>query len=490
MSRKPSVLIIGSGFGGIGAAIELTRSGFPDVTILEKSSDVGGVWRENTYPGAACDVPSPLYSYSYEPHVWPRRYSGGGEIHDYIRKTASKYGITPLIRFNTEVTEAEFDAGLGKWLVHTSAGDLIESDILISAVGVLSRPAFPDIPGIETFTGRSFHSAEWDHDYNLRGKRVAVIGTGASAAQFIPAIQPLVGELTVFQRTPPYVGPRFDAVFGRRHRLLRRYFPPLRYASRGFWFLLGETMTRGMIGSKLVAKSMTAAALGKLRLEVADPVLRAKLTPDYPIGCKRVLFSDDFLPALCAPNVEVVTDRIAEITPTGVRTADGTEREYDAIIYGTGFQVQDMLAPVKFRGLSGSDIRDAWPDGPHAYLGMAVPGFPNFFLMYGPNTNLGANSIVYMLEAQARYVRQAAELLAKAPTPSYLDVREDVERRYDEEIQRRLATVTWAMCSSWYRNDAGRVTTNWPGQVIEYYGRTKHLDPTDYTLTPVDASTT
>jgi cation diffusion facilitator CzcD-associated flavoprotein CzcO len=483
MSRRPSIIVIGCGFGGIGAAIELIRHGFADVTVLERADELGGVWRENTYPGAACDVPSPLYSYSYEPNAWPRRYSGRLEIQAYLKRTSAKYGVDRLVRFSTEVTAAEFDAARARWRVHTSAGELLEADILVSAVGQLSRPAWPDLPGQDTFAGPAFHSARWDHGYDLRGRRVAVIGTGASAVQFVPAIQPLVARLTVFQRTAPYLAPKFDGDFGARHRWLRRRCPPLRLASRAFWWSLGEVFTRGMLGSRAISRLMSAVTRAKLRREVTDPDLRAKLTPDYPIGCKRVLFSNDYLPALARPNVEVRTDAIAGITPRGVRTADGDEHEFDAIIYGTGFTPQDFLAPMRIRGLEGHDIREAWPEGARAYLGLSVPGFPNLFLMYGPNTNVGAGSIVYMLEAQARYIRQAAQLLAGAGPGSSLDVRRDVADRFDAEMQRRLSGAVWSLCSSWYRNAAGRVVTNWPGQVIEYHRRTRRLDPADYTLT-------
>jgi cation diffusion facilitator CzcD-associated flavoprotein CzcO len=484
----PSVIIVGAGFGGIGAAIELTRAGHTDVTVLERAARLGGVWRENTYPGAACDVPSPLYSYSYEPNEWPQRYSGQRDIHAYLERTATKYGIDALIRFDTEVLDAEFDAARNKWLVHITGGETLEADVLVPAVGQLSRPALPRIPGLETFGGRAFHSARWDHDYVLRGKRVAVIGTGASAIQFLPMIQPQVAALTVFQRTPPYIGPKFNTDFGRRHAWLRRHIAPLRLASRAFWWLLGEFFTRGMIGSAPIARLTTWLALSKLRREVPDAARQASLTPDYPVGCKRVLFSNDYLPALSAPNVEVVTDAIVEIVPDGVVTADGTRHEVDAIIYGTGFTPADFLAPMTIRGLGGRDLRAEWHDGARAYLGLAVPGFPNLFLMYGPNTNLGAGSIIYMLEAQARYVRQAVELLAGSSRPAYLDVRPEVERRYDAELQTRLSSAVWTMCSSWYRNAAGRVVTNWPGQVIEYHRRTKVLVPGDYrfVIAPAD----
>jgi cation diffusion facilitator CzcD-associated flavoprotein CzcO len=481
---RPSVVIVGSGFGGIAAAIELTRAGFTDVTILEKADELGGVWRENTYPGAACDVPSPLYSYSYAPNpAWPRRYSGQADIHDYLKRTAAKYGVDGLIRYRTEVTEAQFDAARGSWQIQTSNGDLLDADVLVPAVGQLSRPALPRIPGMATFVGRSFHSAEWDHAHDLTGKRVAVVGTGASAIQFVPKIQPTVAGLAVFQRTAPYIAPKVDTEYGRMHHLLRRYVPATRLPGRVFVWAFCEWVTRGMTRSHRIASVMKWICMRKLGREVPDPVLRARLTPDYPIGCKRVLFSNDYLGALTQPNVELVTEPITEVSRTGVRTADGTEHAVDTIIYGTGFTSQDFLAPMKIRGVDGHDLQDSWPDGARAYLGLTVSGFPNMFLMYGPNTNLGAGSIIYMLEAQARYIRQAAERLAEAGLPAYLDVRADVADRFDADTQQRLSNAVWSMCVSWYRNASGRVATNWPGQVYEYHRRTRRLDLADYRLT-------
>jgi cation diffusion facilitator CzcD-associated flavoprotein CzcO len=484
MGVRRSVVIIGSGFGGIGAAIELTRAGHSDVTILEKADDLGGVWRENTYPGAACDVPSPLYSYSYEPNLaWPRRYSGQADILAYLRRTAQKYGVDRLIRYGAEVSAATFDEARGRWRLDLVGGENVEADVLVCAVGQLSRPVLPTIPGRDSFAGRAFHSARWDHDYDLRGKRVAVIGTGASAVQFVPQIQPEVAGLTVFQRSAPYLGPKLDAAYSARHRFLRTRLPVTRLPGRATVWVFCEFLTRGMIGSRLVAKLLTTVCLAKLRHEVRDPTLRAKLTPDYPAGCKRVLFSNDYLPALGRPNVEVVTDAITAITPGGVLTAAGIEYECDAIIYGTGFAATDFLAPIQVRGVGGLELSTVWADGARAYLGLTVPGFPNLFLMYGPNTNLGAGSIVYMLECQARYVRDGVLALERAGAAAYLEVRAKVADDFDAELQRRLTGAVWSRCSNWYRTASGRVVNNWPGQVIEYRRRTRRFDIEDYRLT-------
>ncbi len=473
--------IIGTGFGGLAVAIELQRAGIRDCTLFEKAADLGGTWRENTYPGAGCDIPSPLYSFSYEPHTtWPRRFSLQADIHEYMKDTAKKYGVADHIRFGTEVTSAVFDDSAATWTVGTAGGETFEFDALVSAVGQLNRPARPGIPGADTFQGHSFHSAQWDHDHDLTGRRVAVIGTGASAIQFVPRIQPIVKNLTVFQRTAPYLLPKPDRTYRRWHHELFRLFPPAQLAGRLSIWTLCEVMTKGWTGTRPVAAVFERVALTLLRLQVRDRRLRAKLTPDYPAGCKRVLFANDYYPALTKPNVHLETEKITEITPTGIRTADGTHHEVDTIIYGTGFSTMDMLAPMTVRGSNGQDLHtEAWAGGAKAYLGITVPGFPNMFLMYGPNTNLGAGSIIYMLERQARYITQ---LVAKLTRGSSVDVKPEVADRFDAEVQRRLAGSVWTSCGNWYRNESGRVVTNWPGLVSEYDRRTRQVDMADYTL--------
>jgi cation diffusion facilitator CzcD-associated flavoprotein CzcO len=476
----PSVVIIGTGFGGIGMAIELKRAGFNDLVLLEKGDDIGGVWRENTYPGAGCDIPSPYYSFSYEPNPdWPMRFSPRSDIHAYLRRTADKYGITPHIRWGSEVTGAAFDEDRKLWRVETGSGAVYEAAVLIPAVGQLSRPALPTIPGRDSFAGQAFHSALWDHSVDLSGKRVAVIGTGASAIQFVPRIQPLTGRLTLFQRSAPYIVPKPDTVYRPWQRALYRRLPAAQLAERAFFWGLCEFATVGLKNNNAITKVVTRLSSALRRKQIKDPVLRAKLTPDYPAGCKRVLFASDYYPALAAPNVHVETSHITEITPTGVSTADGATHDVDVIIYATGFRTTEFLGPMKVHGLAGRDLRSAWSVGASAYLGITVPGFPNMFLMYGPNTNLGCGSIIYMLERQARYIRQAVTHLA-ATGSSYVDVRADVAARFDGEVQSRLRRSVWSMCSSWYREPSGRVSTNWPGLVSEYHRRTRTLDLADY----------
>ncbi|WP_040794440.1 flavin-containing monooxygenase [Nocardia higoensis] len=505
MGPAPSVLVIGAGFGGIGVAIELRRHGFDEVTILERAGDLGGVWRENTYPGAACDVPSPLYSYSFEPKPdWPQRYSGQAAIHDYLREVARRHGLLERIRFGAQVTEAVFDErqaghdgqpgadgdgqgraapGAGRWTVRTTDGNTYRADVLIAAVGQLSRPAMPDIPGVDSFRGASFHSALWDHEVDLAGKRVACIGTGASAVQYVPRIQPQVEHLTLFQRSAAWVVPKFDTDYTpMQHKLFAR-IPGALSVERLGWWTLAEFLSLGLVEAPWIASVVTKIATRHLRKQVSDPVLRDKLTPDYPIACKRVLFSEDYFPALTQPNVTVETEPITEITETGVRTADGTVHEADVIIYGTGFKGTEFLWPMRVRGRDGRELSSAWAGGAHAYYGMAVPDFPNMFMIYGPNTNLGVGSIIAMIETQARYIGQAVRLLAERPG-HVLEVKAEREEKFNRDLQDRLDRTPWNFCSSWYRDAAGRITNNWPGTVTSYRRRVRTLDPDDYLLAP------
>ncbi|MGH3433327.1 MAG: flavin-containing monooxygenase, partial [Thermocrispum sp.] len=461
---SPTVAIAGTGFGGLCMALELKRNGFDNVVLLERGDDIGGVWRENTYPGAACDIPSPYYSFSHEPNpAWSSRFSPQAEIQQYMRTLVDKHDLLPKIRFGAEVTSASFDDASGKWHLDVG-GDTVTADVFVPATGQLSRPKMPDLPGIDTFAGPSFHSATWEHTVDLAGKRVAVVGTGASAVQFVPAIQPDVAELTVFQRSAPWILPRPEVIYRPWHHALFRRVPPVRLAERfGFW-LLCEVISLGLVDAPWMRPPMSKIAERKLRKEVPDPELRAKLTPDYAAGCKRGLFSGDYLPAFSKPNVLLQTTAITGVEPGGVRTADGVLHEADVIIYGTGFRATEFLGPMAVHGVGGQKLADVWSDGAYAYKGISVPGFPNMFLMYGPNTNLGCGSIIYMLESQARYIVQAVRHLAGRPGRA-LDVKADVAAEFDDALQRKLDRSVWTLCSSWYRNAAGRITNNWPGTV-------------------------
>ncbi|WP_310784418.1 flavin-containing monooxygenase [Mycobacterium sp. Z3061] len=481
MKSKPRVLVIGAGFGGLAAAYELSKDGLADVTVLEKADDIGGVWRENTYPGAACDVPSNLYSYSFARKTdWGRRYAEQPDILGYIHDTADRFGLRRLVRTGVEVTSASYDDSTASWRVATSSGDVLEADVLIPAVGQLSRPALPNIPGLDTFAGPSFHSAQWRHDVDLTGKRVAVLGTGASAIQFVPRIRQNAAQVTVFQRSAPYVVPKLDRAYTDKHHAAFANVPGFAAAMRGtIWEtteLLGFALTR----AAPLARVLKTLASSNLKRHIKDPVLRAKLTPDYAIGCKRVLFSSEWYQALACDNVSVETGAIAEVTPTGVRTSDGQVHEVDVIIYGTGFKATEFLAPMTITGRQGRDLHTEWAEGARAHLGMAVPGFPNMFLIYGPNTNLGSSSIILMMEQQSRYIRQIVQELARGPRARAFEVRRDVEQSYDAGVQSRLERGVWTTCDSWYRTGSGRVTTNWPGLVHEYQRRTKIADLEDY----------
>ena len=481
----PSVLVIGAGFGGLAIALELREAGFTEFTVLERAADLGGVWRENTYPGAGCDIPSPLYSFSRAPNPrWPKRFSMGADIKDYLHAVVDRFRLDEHIVFGAEVTDAEFDEQRGQWVVRTGDGSLYRADVLVPATGQLSNPAMPDIPGLQRFAGPMFHSARWRHDCELAGKRVGVIGTGASAIQFVPAIQPDVERLTLFQRSAAWVVPKPDVTYRGWQHWLFAHVPLSQRIERLAVWLLCEFLALGLVDVPAVRSVIHRAGTRQRNRQVADPALRAKLAPNYEPGCKRVLFSDAYYPALARSNVDIRTESIAEITEHGVRTEDGTEHELDAVICGTGFKASDFLEQIRISGRGGRTLADTWDGGARAYLGMAVPGFPNMFVMYGPNTNLGVGSIVYMLESQARYIRAAVAELAKRP--GRFEVRAEVENRYDRRLQRRLGRSVWTLCSSWYRNAAGRIVGNWPGTMTAYRWRTRRFRSSDYHFTATE----
>ncbi|VBB16015.1 alpha/beta hydrolase fold domain-containing protein [Burkholderia stabilis] len=464
-----SAIVIGAGFAGIGMAIALQRAGIHDFVIVERSHDVGGVWRDNSYPGAACDVPSHLYSFSFEPNpAWSHVFAPQPEIHAYLQHCARKYGLARHLRFGAEVERARYDEAHALWRVTLADGTTLSAAVLVSGTGQLSRPAMPDLPGIDTFRGRAFHSAHWDHDTPLAGKRVAVVGTGASAIQFVPAIAGDVQRLVVFQRSPAYVMPRPDRAYRPWEKALFRGLPwamklyrasiYLRYESRAIAFTRLHGLMDFAVGRpfrKLLARDVPSAAL------------RERLTPDYPIGCKRILLSSDYLAAMSRDNVELVTQRIRRVTEDGIETADGAHHPVDAIIYGTGFAATAFLSPMRITGRDGLDLNDAWRRGAQAYLGLTVPGFPNFFMLYGPNTNLGHNSIVYMLESQIAHVMRCV-LAMRRDGACAIDVDARRYRRFNADVQQRLAGSVWSSCKSWYVDASGHNSTNWPGFTLTY----------------------
>ncbi|WP_239144839.1 flavin-containing monooxygenase [Actinoplanes couchii] len=467
-------MIIGAGFGGIAAADALLKAGFDDIVILEKASSSGGVWRDNSYPGCACDVPAPLYSLSFALNPdWSRRYPPHGEILAYLRGYAEKTGIR--VRYDAEVASAVWADG--SWGISLVGGEILQADVLIPAVGQLSRPSIPALPGIESFNGVAVHTAHWTPEVPIDGKRIAVIGTGASAIQLVPSIAGKAAHITVFQRTAPWTVPKPDRRYGRLRRAANRRIPALMKLSRlATW---GLTLVPGaaLAGNRPVNALVRGYSWAQRRWQVRDPELRAKVTPDEPIGCKRLLFTNAWLPALARPDVALVTEKIIAVTPDGVRTADGTDHPCDTLIYGTGFAATEFLAPMRITGRDGTLLADVWSEGAHAYLGLAVPGFPNMFLVYGPNTNTGNTSVIYFHEAQARWIAQAVRRVAAG---DILDVRREVAAAYDSEIQSRLSTSVWTACQSWYRTAAGRIVTNWPGSAREYARRTADLNPADF----------
>lgn len=469
-----AVVIIGAGFAGIGMAVALRKQGIEDFVIVEKGTDVGGVWRENRYPGAACDVPSHLYSFSFEPNPhWSRVFSPQAEIEAYLQHCARKYDLYRHLRFACEVEGADYDEAKGLWSTRLRDGTVLVSRLLISAVGQLSRPILPQIPGIESFKGRCFHSAHWDHEHALEQRSVAVVGTGASAIQFVPAIAARTAQLKVFQRSPAWLKPRPDRPYRAFEKAIFRRVPVIAKLYRLGHYLRYET--RALAFTRF--KSLMRPAIGwpfqrMLNRDIADPALRAKLVPDYPIGCKRILLTSDYLPALARPNVELITQNIRRVTEHGIETEDGREHTVDTIIYGTGFAATEFLAPMQIRGRDGIDLNAVWQQGAEAYLGLAVPGFPNFFLLYGPNTNLGHNSIVYMLESQIAHVMRCWRAM-QARAAATIEVREPVYRRYTASVQRHLRRTVWNGCKSWYVDAQGHNSTNWPGFTLSYRALTR-----------------
>ena len=481
-TRMPSVAIVGAGFGGIGLAITLKKRGIASITLLEKAEGVGGVWRDNTYPGATCDVPSQLYSFSFEPNPdWSRRYSPQPEILDYLERCVDRHGLRPNLRLRTEVKGAELDEGSGRWRIETAAGETFEADVLVSACGQLSRPALSRIEGPERFEGPIFHTARWDHDIELGGKRVAVIGTGASTIQVVPAIAGRVGQLDVYQRSAPYVIPKKDRPYRPWEKRLFRRFPPARMLPRFTQWLFFEIFISAFNQFRSVGKLGTRMFERNLDEQVSDPELKRALTPDHVLGCKRVLISPDYYSTLERPNVELVTQEVRGLTESGVVAEDGTERPADVIVLSTGFESTRFLAPMEIRGRGGLDLNEAWREGANAYLGMTVAGFPNLFVMYGPNTNLGSGSIIFQLESQMAYIADAVEMLRRRG--GLLSVRPEVQRAFESEMQSRLSTSVWQTgCNNWYVDEHGRNTNNWPGFTLEYRRRTRRLDPGDYEL--------
>jgi cation diffusion facilitator CzcD-associated flavoprotein CzcO len=476
------VVIVGAGFAGLGMAMTLKRAGRDDFVILEKAAELGGTWWENTYPGCGCDIASHLYSFSFAPKTdWSRAYAEQPEILGYLKQTAERFDVVRHIRFNTELVDARFDEPTDRWVVTAADGSTYIGQALVLGVGALNQPTYPDLPGLPSFTGPTFHSARWNHDVDLTGKRVAVIGTGASAIQLVPRIAPQVAQLHVVQRTAPWLLPRPDHPFGPRAKRVFATVPPARWAYRSALYWRNEIAAAGFTMNPKLMRAVAAMSRRHLRKQVADPALRAKLTPSYTIGCKRILIASDYYPALTRPNVELVTEPITEVGPQWIVTDDGTKRGIDVIIFGTGFRVVDKLAQLPVTGLGGVTLAQAWRGGVEAYLGMTVAGFPNLFILLGPNTVLGHNSVVFMIEAQLRYVMRCLDRLRGARR---ISVDPAAQRRFNARLQRRMRHTVWLAggCRSWYLDAAGVNRALWSGSSVGYWLRTRRPRRAHYIL--------
>jgi len=462
--------------------IQLRKAGITSFTIFERADEIGGTWRDNTYPGAACDVPSHVYSYSFEQNPeWSRTFSSSAEIQQYLLRCVEKYGLRPHLRLEIAIADASFDEARGLWRLTTGAGDTVTARVVVSGVGGLTEPAYPDIEGLDEFRGELMHTARWNHDYDLAGKRVAVVGTGASAVQVVPSIAPEVGKLTVVQRTPAWVVPKRDRKISERMKRVFRRWPLAMKLLRSMLFWLSELM-----GPVLILDSPRLSRIGERASEkhldacISDPALREKLRPDFQFGCKRMLVSDDFWPTLERDNVELVTEAVTALRADAVVTADGREHPVDAIVFATGFEVGISSAPFRVRGLGGKSLDEAWSDGAVAYKGVAVSGFPNWFIIMGPNTGPGHTSVLIYTEAQIAYIVQGIKRLMSDGI-KYLHVKQDVQDSYNDRLQRRMKHTVWTSgCKSWYLSDDGKNRTLYPGFATEYCARIRRFKAAEY----------
>jgi cyclohexanone monooxygenase len=483
--RHVGVLIVGSGFAGLGAAIRLAQDGRDDFVVIERGDEVGGTWRDNTYPGAACDVPSHLYSYSFELNPgWSRSFSPQTEIQDYLRKVAAKYRVHERHLFGTEVTLARWDGDAQQWLVDTTGGDFA-ADVLVGAVGALCEPQLPPIKGIETFRGELFHSARWNHDADLTGKRVALIGTGASAIQIGPAIADRVEHLDVYQRTAPWVMPRHDREYSKLESLAYRHVPFLQRIAREAIYWAREAYVLGFSFEPRILRVAQRIARRNITKAIEEPALREKVTPDWQIGCKRILISNTWYPMLARPDVDLITDGIAEIRPDSIVTHDGTVREVDAIVVATGFHVTDSPTYERIVGAEGKSLAAVWDEhGQRAYKGASVAGFPNMLFVIGPNTGLGHSSMVYMAESHLNYLSSALRTMDERGIATF-DVEPAAQHRYNTRLQRRMQRTIWQTggCASWYIDKHGNNTTLWPGFTFTFRRMTRRFDVGAYRST-------
>lgn len=479
-----STAIIGAGFAGIGAAIRLKDQGITDFEIFERGTRVGGTWRDNTYPGAACDIPSRLYSYSFAPNPdWSHTYSASDEILGYIDSMVESSGIAPHIRFGHNVTGVEFDEVAGEWTVNFEGREPVRARTVIVASGPLANASFPKIDGIETYEGHKIHSARWDHDYDFTGKKVAVVGTGASGVQIVPELVKVAKSVKVFQRTPGWVIPRIN---GSTSGWMKRIYKDVPFAekiARSAWFWGHESVALGVVWDSPFTRVVEALSLANLRMQVKDPWLRRQLTPDFSAGCKRLLMTRDYYPALQADNCKLVTWPISRLSPKGIRTVEGIEHQFDAIVFATGFEVSKQGTPFPVIGIDGRELSAEWSRGAYAYRSVAVSGYPNLYFTFGPNSGPGHSSALVYMEAQIDYIVEAISKLLQFGWKS-LDVRPEVQARYNEDIQQRLQSTTWnSGCQSWYVTDDGFNATMFPGFATQYVNQLKAVNLHDFKIT-------
>ena len=480
-------IIVGTGFAGLGMGIQMKKDGINNFIILEKAGDLGGTWRDNHYPGCACDVPSHLYSFSFEQNPkWSETYSPQPEIWAYLRDCAKKYDLMEHIRFNKEVTKAQYQDRDGRWQVTTADGQVFVTRNLISAMGGLSRPAYPNLKGLDSFKGEMFHSQNWNHDYDFKGKKVAVIGTGASAIQFVPQVAKVAGHLDLYQRTPPWIMPKLNRKFSDLEHGIFSKVPFLQNTLRTALYWVMETQVLGFVVNPKLMKGLEYVSRKHFERQIPDAALRAKVMPNYTIGCKRVLYSNNYLPALTRPNVDVLTDGIAEVTPTGIKTKSGELRDVDCIILGTGFQATNPVPKGTVFGKNGVDLIEAWSKGMEAYKGTTVTGFPNLYFIVGPNTGLGHSSIIFMIESQINYIMKALKTV-KVKQLQSIDVKREVMDGFNQKLQTRLQGAVWEKggCSSWYLDANGRNSTLWPGFTWAFKLETNHFELSDYNTEPL-----
>ncbi|OBG99609.1 MULTISPECIES: NAD(P)/FAD-dependent oxidoreductase [unclassified Mycobacterium] len=483
MSGNPSVGIIGAGPGGMALGILLSQAGFHDFTIFDREDDVGGTWLINTYPGLACDVKSHLYSYSFDLNSdWSRLWPAQPEILEYFQRCADKYGLRPHLRLRTEIVSARWEEDTQRWCLTTATGHRHHFDIVVSAVGLFTRPLFPELVEEEPFTGTLLHSSRWDHSVPLEGARVALLGTGSTASQLLPELARVADKVYSVQRSPTWILPKPDRPYTERERWVFAHVPFAKRLYRTRLWLRSESNISVIEHGSEKTRDFTATALGLLEKTVADEELRRKLTPDHPMGCKRLVFSSDYLPALTRPNVEVLSSPARCLRARSLVTADGTERDVDVVVCATGYAAADYLGELEVTGEGGTTLREVWRDGAHAYLGMVVPGFPNFFMLYGPNTNVGSNSVIFMLEAQARYIVRALKYLRRK-SKTYLAVRPAALADFVAKVDRWMVGTVWTtQCSNYFRAANGRVVTQWPRSARTFWGMTRRFEPADFSF--------